>query len=256
LFAGVHMTGTVIRDKALPVLLGYLETDIDWPMELLVGPQAFALFVGLGILFFRRRVIKRAQALIHADFLEYNAAWQKLISQADVQNYMNDLAALLARLKCSRIMLIRQLHHDRKEQATTIRIFSSYPEIHSGDGVTCQETVIGPPIHSLDQVFFQAKCINPIFLRKVRKLAIACNGGGTTRCSHRPDNSTDSLDDRQLLMGTSGLVFQLASKRGVSGEHGNINWGSVKSVNRAIEKTIRAYKGVRLQHLIACKVLN
>ncbi len=94
----------------------------------------------------------------------------------------------------------------------------------------------------MDQVFFQAKCINPIFLRKVRKLAMACNGGGTSRLSDRPDNSTNSVEDNRRLMGSSGLVFQLASE---GGEVGKINWGSVKSVNRAIEKAIRAYKGVR-----------
>jgi hypothetical protein len=140
--------------------------------------------------------------------------------------------------------MIRQ-HHGQKKQSTNCYL-GSYLENGLANGGTHRETLLGPRIHSLDLLFFQAKCIHPFFLRKVRKLAISCNGGGVSRLTGRLGSSTNGPNDNVHIMGTSGLVFQLAS---LDGELGKINWGGVKSVNRAIEKTIRAYRGVRV-HLI------
>ena len=105
---------------------------------------------------------------------------------------------------------------------------------------------------SLDQLFFQAKCLHPILQCKIQRLAEASGGGG---CSRPFSGGMDrgSLSPAMAAaegpvetpMGSSGLVFRKA--RGPRGERHTegILWGSIKSVNRAIEKAIRVYKQVR-----------
>jgi hypothetical protein len=245
-FASIHMIGTIFRSIAVPSLLGYPQPEVDFVMEILVGPQAWALAIAVAILFFRRRAVKRAQALIHSDFLEYEAVWKNLIAEPEVLITMNKLADLLAGFKGRTKRPTIQFHNVLKSKKLSKTKSSSDPEMNSHPEP--ESEVFGQPIQSLDQVFFQAKCINPIFVRKVRQLAAVSNGGGVSRLPDRPESSSGSMDSRGTahckLMGTSGFVFHLAKQEEATGEFDGISWGSVKSVNRAIEKAIRAYRGV------------
>jgi hypothetical protein len=248
-FAGVHMTGSIIRYKAVPGLLGYPEEYADLVRELFIGPQGLAMCFAVVFLIFRRRAMQQARALIHSDFLEYNAVWQSLIAQAASQNAFDELAVLLAGLQCN-TRVVRQFHLISRRHADCITNSIS-DQYQQGCAVHDSEPVdLRFPIKSLDQVFFQAKCISPIFLRKVQKLAEASSGGGPVCSTDLSDRNYDTPEGQPRLMGTSQFVFQLAS-HGEGSVPANIRWGSVKSVNRSIEKIIRVYRGVRSHHKIS-----
>jgi hypothetical protein len=138
----------------------------------------------------------------------------------------------------------RQFHHRNRQNATCMKISSS-DQCELDCAVKDSETVdLRLPIKRLDQVFFQAKCINPIFLKKVQSLALATSGGGPVHFSVSSEgNSVPCAEGDQHLMGSSGFVFKLASQ-GEGAVPVDIRWGSIKSVNRSIEKVIRVYKGV------------
>ena len=112
------------------------------------------------------------------------------------------------------------------------------------------------PVTSIDQLFFQAKVLHPIFRRKVQQLARSSGGGGCAFPSAPGANSFARDAAGEILMGSSGLVYLEARDPRAGGSLSEgILWGSIKSVNRAMEKAIRVYKQVPAPCSISVRVL-
>ena len=252
-FVTVHMAGTYVRDVVIPQIVGTTPM-LSGPLvlDMVAGPQGIALLLAVGLLVVRSRALAKARSLVSDDFADYDTAWKELTSDPKVLSDLHELQLLLRQGWSSRkCHTVRQLHRalssTRQErrsgtaEAPQPRPSQQFTE--SGTNISVVD--IKRPIRSLDQLFFQAKCLHPILLRKVQQLAEASGGGGCARIT-APVGSV--LEEPRCtppcaVMGRSGLVFQLASQD-VGGTK-EIIWGNIKSVSRAIEKAIRAYKQVR-----------
>ena len=250
-FVTVHMAGTYVRDVVISQAVGTTPTlGGVLVLDLVTGPQGIALLLALALLVLRSRALAKARRLVSDDCAAYDAAWKELTSDPKVTHDLDQLQLLLRNCGSSRYchtarQLLRALPSTRRP-GTASAFEPCASQSFTERGAIISAVDIKRPIRSLDQLFFQAKCLHPILLRKVQQLAEASGGGGCARQTVPMSSVLEESDNPSpacAAMGSSGLVFQVAGRDG--GGTKKIMWGNIKSVSRAIEKAIRAYKQVR-----------
>ena len=242
-FVAVHVAGSSVRHFVVTPLKQVTEDTVAVILDFILGPQLIAFLVMLALVISRKRAMWVAHKLVHNDKVCYERIWADLVSRPGVKETLTELAKLLADFRPRRG---KTVHQQRKQWYTASKpAFLPTQSTNVRSQLTVEKMI---PVHSLDQLFLQAKCLLPIAQRKVRMLAVSCGGGGCARPA-----STPPADDweQEFVMGSSGLVYRKAS----SMMSDKIMWGSVKSVNRAIEKVMRAYKQVHSELTLLDKPL-
>ena len=160
---------------------------------------------------FRKRALARARRLVLCDCLRYDKIWNFIR-----KNPTTERSILKIRDEV-RILL------STKEYGKVPRQFSvATPQTNAGQ-YTLKSIFRNEAIRSLDQLFVQAWCLNPILLAKVQSWALKSKG--CFQCS-------DVEGNRQSFVRYIDLLRHPDRK---------IRWAKVKSVHRAIEKLVRAY---------------
>ena len=161
-----------------------------------------ALLFALGMFALRHGVMAHASRIMLEDRRRYDAMWALQCSDpkavAEIRA-LDDVCHTLSRSSGTGSNgLVRQMQR--------------------GDNGASESVPV--PVASLDQLFAQARCLEPIFCWKVRAWAEASRG---------------------LFPIVGCLGFSRHSEAG-----GEIKWAQVKSVHRAIEKAVRVYRQVNL----------
>ena len=239
-FLATHVSGSSVRHFFLPALEDITEDPVWVALDFILGPQFIVFVVTVCLIASRKRVLWMAHRLVRDDAARYKAAWTELLSQQGVGSTLDILKSQLAGFKPRRGLVVHQLRRQGSLGASVVTSASLEAVVSSSASAVSRLPPADAkklprmlPMRSLDQLFLQAKCLLPLVQRKVRRLAEASGGGGCARPAF-------DAEDGGIPMGNSGLVFLRAGGR-VSDR---IMWGGVKSVNRAIEKVMRAYKQV------------
>ena len=211
--------------------------EAQWAEELWVSVQgqgSVALIFALAASISRFLVLWRARRLVAGDKAKYDAAWTKLMTGHDAAAWVDALEAEVARLGARlQVTEPRQLNRDSSlnvniaPRSSAWMIWMRSYRVLPVLGFGRRENLLdGTPVASLDQLYCQASCLDPVLRMKVRAWVEQCSGGS------------------QLLQGFTTVYMQLVGATGSAGAM--IKWGEVKSVQRAIEKVYRSYGQVSL----------
>ena len=219
---------------AIPGVLLYKRSWAAVLLEQLMTLTAVGLIFCIAAFVFRRRAITRAHSLVLADRRRYDTAWGALRSdpaaEVALMSVRDEAARFLSRTgvihasRCCRQFVRRgpprryklseSLRNLGLELLPSLPRFASSPPSHSQS----------EPVRSLDQLYVQAWCLNPILRRKVQQWALESGGCFVTR----------------RLDGTLAFVPFAEAQC----DEGGIRWSNVKSSSRAIEKLVRVYNQV------------
>jgi hypothetical protein len=184
------------------------------------------LIFGLSVFWSRRRTLKSAHRVIVADKQRYDDIWDLYQLDESAQAAIFSVRSIVACMLQERQLqpVTRQLNKkDERLEHSTVplqeqgRAFSQQME----EGMFLRTLDLGNPVDSLDQLFVQAWCLNPILQSKCKTWALGSNG--CFPCKHYAGIKFMRYTD---VVNVPGLP---------------IKWTSVKSIHRAIEKLVRAY---------------
>ena len=183
-------------------ILAFFSLDVHTWMMTTVGGY---LSVG-SILFYylRWRAIKKAQSLLSGDQTKYEETWKNILQNERI--YIDHLMQKIEEIKCQKILLpARQM----------IQVADS--------GILSRQLKFRwYPLRSLDQLYVQAICLEPILLRKVKDWAVGCSGcfACTSAAGLREYVQYSDIEKNKTF---------------------NVKWCRLKTEGRAIEKSIRSY---------------
>jgi len=178
---------------------------------------AHALF-GLSMLYFRRQAVAGAHSITLNDKLCYDAIWAKLCQQEGIfalRNFVKRIEEMLDNSCPPRQFIYQTRKPLAKRRSSISSSFEFGQSLLSGLFVTQG----GLPVVCLNQLFVQAKFLQPILLSKVKSWALTSRG-----CF--PLRSEDGFLRYSDAMSCSAQ---------------QIKWASLKSANRAVEKLVRVY---------------
>ena len=137
------------------------------------------------ILYFRRRAVLRALKLITADRMHYDVAWAAVIANSDSLNSLSEIRKVVQQLKTRCIYPARQLNRllpacGRPQMTPTeLSCRATKKTIVAQKLARCAlcmdimgELEFSSPVCSLDQLFVQAACLEPLLREKVK---VCCN---------------------------------------------------------------------------------
>ncbi len=196
------------------------------------------------IVLFRQRSLHRAKRLMTIDQARYDNIWRSLLELPSAQINLAALAAQVESIVSMRPgSVAQQLNRLCTEHRSSIR----YAQLQSARasfslkrksarrrrsylGMTGVPGSIDPnsPVDSLDQLYVQAMCLNPMLISKIQDWAVISQG----------------LLPSKLH---GGHVSFVKYADGRDGPYSHIKWCKIKSVDRAIEKALRVYGQVCTQ---------
>jgi hypothetical protein len=209
--------------------------EARWETELwesLPSQGSVALLFALAATTSRLAALWRARRLVAGDRAKYDAVWAGLMRQADAMLWVPALEAEVARIAerlpaaAPRQVSIERIVpsgvcSDRFPSMTRLlQRYRVHPLLHANVN---EPAMSGTPVTSLDQLYCQASCLDPVLRSKVRAWARRTGGGFMAMQS----------------FSTPTVYVKLAGATADAGAM--IKWGEVKSVQRAIEKMYRSY---------------
>jgi hypothetical protein len=195
----------------------------------LLDAGSILVAVSLYIIFRRFLILRKARALVRKDELAYRAAWAREMSREGFERALAKLMVLTQKLAagCS-VEIPRQRRISAepfRDSPLVCMHFWRGLRIQPGDGLASGDRQHYPltiPIQGLDQLYFQARCLHPILLEKVRHWARVSNG--------------------MIPVDKEGAALDFVRYNDVNPEDVTfIKWGQVKAVHRSIEKMVRSY---------------
>jgi hypothetical protein len=193
--------------------------EAQWSSELAesaLGPGTLALVLALAASLGRRLELWRAHHLVAEDRARYDAAWAKLMLQVDSKRWVPALEAEVARIA---MQLSSAIPRQPVSKSLSCRL-----EVRAKSGALVRwlwKNWAGPFIHlawggvgrtSLDQLYCQASCLDPIL--RVRVRAWAEKSSGESRFGSEP-------------MLPSGSTVSVQLERAAGGSGPMIKWGEV-----------------------------
>ena len=183
---------------------------------LALAPSSATLTLAFSLLVIvaRRRTLARARALIVQDQACYDELWAALAASPDARGHLLAVREQVGALTAG-------LPSDPPRQCN--RLPEGMPP-RDADGVGGVGPLAGPsgPVDSLEQLFTQAACLQPLLLDKVRAWALASGGCFLVQGS-----------DRYVRYADAVAADPAAAPL--------LKFAAVKSARRAIEKAVRAY---------------
>ncbi len=176
-------------------------------LNILPTPAAATVLFALLVIFFRHKTLAQARKLTLQDKAKYDALWSVLIGSVDAHKHLLSIhMKVMSFTGGLNLIQPRQCNRIGQGQFNTK---GHLPSVLYGPSGT---------VDSLDQLFAQAICMHPILLRKVKAWALVSGGSFLVQGSHRFIQYADSLSSNVM-----------------------IKFASIKSVERSIEKSVRAY---------------
>ena len=203
----------------------------DVLLQQLTSLTFVALIFCTAAFIFRKRASARAQNVIVADRHRYDAAWDVIKADPAAGLVLSSMSDETRRMMQGADQVARQvIRLEPREELASLRTANSWMR-----AATCllpgylrplHHRKWGKPVQSLDQLYVQAWCLNPILRRKVQKWALQSNGCFAVR----------------RLNGEVAFISFAQVKDNES--VGMVRWPNVKSTSRAIEKLVRVYDQV------------
>ena len=228
---------------ALCDLISYQRAWEDILLDRLHTMAGMGVVFGVGALIFRQRALVQAYSLILADKLRYESIWKAVIVDPNLRMAVISIQeatmtltkdiALYSRLR----PVLRQRSPDFEDRGRRSSMLLEFVvETGKNEVALC----LGRKLHhkfawnskidridSLDQLFVQAWCLSPILLAKTKAWALLSKG-----CfGYQPHDSEN-------------FYFKQYSEDPDDEDVGSFKWARVKSIKRAVEKTVRIYKQV------------
>ena len=184
------------------------------------GPATGCVLLDLVVVAFRWRALRRARRLVEVDEERYTHAWALVQQGPDAPSWISDLRDLAAVLsaRCqggAPRQLVRLPPPAAGAPAAEARGPSRWPAAPSDE----RGAADGAAVRSLDQLYVQALCLNPILRRKVQAWAAASAG--------------------------NHVVLRTESAWSPDPPMVQVRFAAIKSVSRAVEKSVRSYAQVR-----------
>ena len=218
----------------------------DWLQVLqgqLLSLNTITVVFCVGALVSRHRALLRARSLILIDLKRYEAVWNEVCAAPGAETSLyrvNEEVKMLllgdhqqqgTRVKGFAVQVAPEISWVYQQHQITKSAHST-PNLDAGSrrGSAVQETL--QEVSSLDQLFVQAKLLDPILRSKVLDWALVSKG-----CF--PSNSHSQGNGNTYVCCTEGPM-----------ENTPIRWARLKSVERAVEKLVRAYGQVMTLILI------
>ena len=196
----------------------------------------FAAAFSLSVTFCHRLVREKARTLVLEDKLAYDILWNKIAQESLAQSDLQCLYRLAESVRCNKVQTDLRQHNASFVTGREHILLQMLPSAHfrrlkraacvigiSTEMFNIQE--INARVNSLDQLFAQACCLHPLLIRKTKEWALKSEGCVLT--TYRKDGQPQ----KQYTLYSSA-----------QGKHGvHIHWCKVKSLQRSIEKIVRAY---------------
>jgi hypothetical protein len=189
------------------------------------GTYLVAFAFAIVVIVLRRLVLAKAQRFATAHQRSYDEQWSTVLSREEDQSHLAALVALCKAIGRSLPPSHRQLNRRASAAAKVRRDFDRQSPFDTGIPGSVDAA---RPVHSLDQLYAQAICMEPILLRRVRQLALSYGGHFAANVDGRVE-----------------YVRYAAAGDGDSRDGCSFIWGRVKSLSRAIEKVVRIYDQAR-----------
>eukprot|EP00291_Cryptomonas_curvata_P000851 CAMPEP_0172185550 /NCGR_PEP_ID=MMETSP1050-20130122/20237_1 /TAXON_ID=233186 /ORGANISM="Cryptomonas curvata, Strain CCAP979/52" /LENGTH=748 /DNA_ID=CAMNT_0012859559 /DNA_START=169 /DNA_END=2415 /DNA_ORIENTATION=- len=189
---------------------------------------------GVGAICFRHRVLSLAHRLIIVDYRRYNAVWDAFRADSASESALlavHEEAFLTLAESNEKMDIPRQYQHFPTEASESV--LSWWCTSWSRD--LADNTVQHPfkQVKSLDQLFVQALCLNPILQNKVQAWALASRG-----CF--PCKQPEHHDDSSTVFIRYADVAKISESEAAAIQD-NLKWPNVKSKLRTTEKLARSY---------------
>ena len=183
--------------------------------------------------FLRWRVLRRARLLVLDDRRRYDAFWTEVLRSqaADCLELRAQAHALAARLPAGPP---QQMTSSGRVKPASLHAYSLVAVSAAMNPFSIWQSPVPQspaalfPLFSLDQLFVQAICTQPLLLSKVQQWAAA--SGGLFPCQ-RPHPASSGR-----------VVFAQFTEADMGSGPDKFKWCRLKSVPRAVEKVIRAYE--------------
>jgi hypothetical protein len=199
-----------------------------WPQVLRGQATNLSVVAGAFSIFslcFRHRALARARRLVIADCRSYDAIWKSFRANPATENALLAIRAQVLLLLKNNLKITETIPHQRAPAAVKWQEIRLIP----GSIVLMR----GAPVVSLDQLFVQAWCLNPVLLSKVQAWALGSRG-----CFP--------------CISTSSAVSFVRYSDAVHEPGLPMRWATVKSTHRAIEKLVRVYGQVMSMTNLIC----
>jgi hypothetical protein len=194
------------------------------------SPSLPVIFLGFIIPVLWYSSLERSRRLILADQQRYDAAWADVLAVPAARDALRELRGLADRLRLRTPGKAPRQHSARRRpdggRTSSASLGQKLRWVRSFYGDEELDPA-GAPAKSLDQLFTQAAALNPILAHKAMGWALA--SGGCLPC-----RATGGA-------GAKAVEYVKAAEVGVGRA---VQWARIKSASRAIEKTVRSYKGV------------
>ena len=186
----------------------------------------------LVLLAFRWRVLRKSRLLVEEDSRFYDSLWSDLLLYPETTEHLQRLKSVINRIQGDRNNVTQLLHQSIvvEQSAAKLNKLSILSNHSLFDGMDAYDTSVRIRIESLDQLYFQAHCLHPILLAKVKKWA-RLSSGLFPVMSDAAGASQFNYINYSMIEGDPSLS-------------NSVCWAKVKSVERAIEKAVRTYKHV------------
>jgi hypothetical protein len=204
------------------------------------GPAMACTILDLVVVAFRWRALRRARLLVEVDQGRYSHAWTLVQQAPGAAAWIRELKDLVAEVsaRCPHASIRQEVHllHQPMSQVVVVSSESSYQPQHDAAQAPVPaaerpwlkvDVSEGSPVTSLDQLYVQAVCLYPVLLRKVQAWAAAAEGQNQILRSHSAPPMDSDFE--------SPLV--------------EVRYAGIKSVARAVEKSVRSYARVRSRSL-------
>ena len=182
------------------------------------------------LLAFRWRILTISRGVVRRDKQFYNSLWSELLSSEETVEQLHKLKIIIKQIQLEGVGPLQLRSHSIKDPQNHRSLASlSIQSLHS---LFDSSTNTGSKIESLDQLYFQAHCLYPILLHKVKLWA---------------QSSSGLFPIRTELAGESNLEYvRWTDIQADPSLNDRLCWAKIKSVERAIEKVVRTYKHVSL----------
>lgn len=190
------------------------------------------------IVFFRQRALWRARRVMNIDQARYDAVWQVLLTLPSTQENLNVLSCEVESILGKRPGSVAQQFNRLCTEQRSSQRYAQLQSVRASFSLKARSARrrrsylgmagvpgsidLNSPVDSLDQLYVQAMCLNPILISKVRTWAAGSRG----------------LLTRKL---PGGHVSFVRYTEGQDSLFSHVKWCKIKSVDRAIEKALRVY---------------
>ena len=190
------------------------------------------------IVIFRKRALFRARRVMMVDQVKYEFCWNNLLGNASTMQTLDALQSLVEAIVSKRPFSVAQQFNRLCTEHTSSQRYAEMQSARASFSLKARSarrrrSYLGmtgvpgsidyrSPVDSLDQLYVQAMCLNPILINMILGWA----------------NASKGLLPRTLPGGHTSFV-QHTEGHNVLFNH--IKWCKIKSVDRAIEKALRIY---------------